>query len=60
MDMLNHFDKNNFEDLKKVITPNWNDKNLRSHLNMMEIPEHTKRILEIGCGIGRLLKPLSE
>lgn len=35
------------------------DKDADAWVNQLQIPEGTGKILEIGCGIGRLLKPLS-
>lgn len=52
------FDNKPLEGLKKVITPDWSEKNLERHLALLKPPPKAKRILEIGCGLGRLLIPL--
>jgi len=53
-----YFDNKPLDGLRRVITPDWSDKNTRYHLSLLGVPERAKRILEIGCGLGRLLIPL--
>jgi len=56
----NYFDGKSLDKLKKTITPGWNDKNLRLHLGIIDVPDYALNILEIGCGIGRLLIELAK
>lgn len=51
-----YFDDKSGEELKKTITPNWNKETLNRHLDIVGVPKNAKTILEVGCGIGRLLK----
>ena len=44
--------------LRKTITPNW--KSTTGHLKLLNIPKDINSILEVGCGIGRLLKELNK
>lgn len=53
-----YFDNKPLEGLQKAITPDWSEANLARHLNLLAMPAGTRRILEIGCGTGRLLIPL--
>ena len=53
-----YFEGKSGESLRKTITPNWESTN--SHLNLLDIPKNTKSILEVGCGIGRLLYELNK
>jgi len=43
--------------LRKTITPNWDS--TQGHLKLLNIPK-INSILEVGCGIGRLLKELNK
>jgi len=54
-----YFDNKPLDKLKKTITPGWTDKNLKRHLDWVNVPADAYRILEIGCGIGRLLKEIA-
>lgn len=54
-----YFDDKPLEELKKTITPGWTEKNLLFHLGIIDIPEDAINILEIGCGIGRLLPEIA-
>ena len=61
--MTRHFVKEFFDDkpldgLKKTITGDWSEKNLNHHLGLLNPPPKGRKILEIGCGVGRLLIPL--
>jgi SAM-dependent methyltransferase len=53
-----YFDGKPLEELKKTITPDWSEANVERHLALLDVPEGAKKILEIGCGLGRLLVPL--
>lgn len=53
-----YFDGKPVEGLKKAITPAWTEENLARHLELVAAPPEARRILEIGCGLGRLLLPL--
>lgn len=50
------------DELKKTIKPCWEneDNKAAEELEIINIGNGYHKILEIGCGIGRLLKPLSE
>lgn len=52
----NYFEGKSGEKLKKTITPDWNT--TKHHLKLLNIPK-VSSILEVGCGIGRLLKELN-
>ncbi len=61
--MANHFAKNYFDNkplakLKTTITPTWTDEYTQKTVKWLDIPSETRHVLEIGCGIGRLLKPI--
>lgn len=51
-----YFDNKSGDELKKTITPNWGKETLNRHLEIVSVPKNAKTILEVGCGIGRLLK----
>jgi SAM-dependent methyltransferase len=53
-----YFDDKPLDRLRKAITGDWSDKNLQRHLALLNPPAKAKKILEIGCGLGRLLVPL--
>lgn len=53
----NYFEGKSGEKLKKTITPDWNT--TEKHLKLLNIPNNINSIIEIGCGIGRLLKELN-
>jgi len=55
-----YFDGKEGDELKRTITPTWTSKNLYTHLDIVDVPKNASSVLEIGCGIGRLLKPLTE
>ena len=55
-----YFDNKDVAGLKKTITPGWNDKTLAAHLKIIDVPEDAASVLEIGCGLGRLLVPIAE
>lgn len=59
-----YFDNKDLNGLKRSIRPDnaWKDidKDANIWIKDLAIPDGTETILEIGCGIGRLLKPLSE
>ena len=52
------FDNKPLDGLRKAITGDWSDKNVKYHLDLLNPPPKAERILEIGCGLGRLLIPL--
>ena len=52
------FDNKPLDGLRKAITGDWSDKNVNYHLALLNPPPKAKKILEIGCGLGRLLIPL--
>lgn len=52
------FDNKPLDGLRKAITGDWSDKNVNYHLDLLNPPAKAKKILEIGCGLGRLLIPL--
>ena len=52
------FDNKPLDGLRKAITGDWSEKNTKYHLDLLNPPAKAKRILEIGCGLGRLLIPL--
>jgi SAM-dependent methyltransferase len=52
------FDNKSLEGLKKTITGDWSEKNVNYHLGLLKPPPKAQIILEIGCGLGRLLIPL--
>lgn len=53
----NYFEGKSGEKLRKTITPNWDS--TQHHLKLLNIPTDINSILEVGCGIGRLLKELN-
>lgn len=46
--------------LRGTITPDWSEANTQKHLDLVRVPENTNSVCEIGCGIGRLLKEISD
>lgn len=54
-----YFDGKPLAELKKTITPSWSDENIKSHLDLIQVPSDATKILEVGSGIGRLLKAIS-
>jgi SAM-dependent methyltransferase len=46
------------EGLRRAVTPDWSGANVERHLALLDPPPGAKHILEIGCGLGRLLIPL--
>lgn len=55
-----YFDDKPLEGLKKSITPAFTEKNTNSHLALLDVPPGIHTVLEVGCGIGRLLLPISK
>lgn len=59
-----HFNKENIKELCETIRPRWGELDLErdalNHLKLINIPPESKKIFEIGCGCGRLLKVLKE
>lgn len=53
-----YFEGKTGEALRKTITPDWNTTS--RHLELLDIPRDINSVLEIGCGIGRLLKELNK
>lgn len=51
----NYFEGKSGESLRKTITPDW--KTTDQHLKILDIPK-VNSVLEVGCGIGRLLKEI--
>lgn len=54
--MNEYFENKPIEGLKKSISPNWDS--TENHLKLLNIPLDAKKIVEYGCGMGRLLKGL--
>ena len=54
-----YFDDKSLTELKKTITPSWTDESLSSHLDLIRVPPNARRVLEVGSGIGRILKRVS-
>jgi len=58
------FERQTLQELKRTIRPAeaWKDidADAQHHLKLIGVPTKPCRVLEIGCGIGRLLKPLSK
>ena len=56
-----YFDDKPLEQLQKAITPGWgNINNDQTHLRMLGLPHDLSSVLEVGCGIGRMLKLISQ
>lgn len=53
-----YFDNKPLDKLKTTITPNWDDQYIQKTVRWLNIPKTACNILEIGCGIGRLLRPI--
>lgn len=53
-----YFEGKSGEKLRKTITPDW--RTTESHLKLLNIPNNINSVLEVGCGIGRLLKELNK
>lgn len=53
-----YFDGKTGDDLRKTITPDW--ASTERHLRVVNTPPEAKTILEIGCGIGRLLREIHD
>lgn len=54
----NYFDNKSGEKLKNTITKNWDS--TKDHIKILNIDNNSKRILEVGCGVGRILKEISK
>jgi len=52
------FDNKPLDGLKITITGDWSEKNVNYHLGLLKPPPKARKLLEIGCGLGRLLIPL--
>lgn len=52
-----YFEGKSGERLRKTISPNWNS--TEGHLKVINIPHDIDSVLEVGCGVGRLLKELN-
>lgn len=53
-----YFDNKSGDNLRSSITPSWTAQTLKGHLNIIDVPDGAKKILEVGCGIGRILKEI--
>lgn len=53
-----YFEGKSGDRLRKTITPDWNT--TPKHLELLNIPNNIVSVLEVGCGIGRLLKELNK
>jgi len=53
-----YFENKSGEALRKTITPDW--RTTEGHLKLLNIPRNINSVLEVGCGIGRLLKELNK
>lgn len=56
MFVKSYFDGKNGDDLLKTITPDWSS--TARHIQLLQVPAQAMRILEIGCGVGRILSEL--
>lgn len=54
-----YFDGKTGKRLLSTITPDWSEENTQRHLDLVNCPEDANHILEVGCGVGRLLNKLS-
>lgn len=54
----NYFDGKTGDELRKTITPNWDS--TKEHIKLLNVPSEINSVLEIGCGIGRLLKEINK
>ena len=48
------------DELKRTITPNWDEVTLKNHLNLIKVPKDINSAIEVGCGCGRLMKNIIE
>jgi ubiquinone/menaquinone biosynthesis C-methylase UbiE len=48
------------EVLKKKIAANWDEKTLKRHLDIINCPKGINSVIEIGGGVGRILKELKD
>jgi ubiquinone/menaquinone biosynthesis C-methylase UbiE len=48
------------EVIKKKIAANWDDKTLKRHLEIINVPKGINSVIEIGAGVGRILKELKD
>ena len=48
-----YLDNKTGETLRRTISPNWSS--TPQHLKLVNVPDKALRILEVGCGVGRLL-----
>ena len=59
-----HFSSEDTEKLVETIRPNFRTLNLeedaKRHIELLKIPNESKNILELGCGIGRVMNELSK
>lgn len=55
-----YFDGKDEAGLRKAITSKWDDAVVKAHLELLRVPDDAAAILEIGCGIGRLLRELAQ
>lgn len=53
-----YFDGKTGKRLLSTITPDWSEENTQRHIDLVGCPEDAEYILEIGCGVGRLLNEL--
>ena len=51
-----YFDGKSGKLLRRTITPNWDSTD--THLRLLEVPKGITNVLEIGCGVGRLLREI--
>lgn len=58
----NHFDRKDLDELLETIRPNFIkldlEEDAKHHLRLIKIPTDAHKILEIGCGVGRLVRIL--
>lgn len=54
-----YFEGKDLDGLKNAITPSWTDWNLASHMKLLDVKPGVKSVLEIGCGIGRVLREIA-
>ena len=50
-----YWDHKSVPGLERAVTPDWSAANLERHLALLDLPDELGTVLEIGCGLGRLL-----
>jgi ubiquinone/menaquinone biosynthesis C-methylase UbiE len=52
-----YFDNKSGESLRRTISPNWDS--TETQLRLLDVPKSAKFVLEVGCGMGRLLREIA-